>query len=212
MEYSDFRKGRYRMARIYEYWVDWRYPFVGPIIRQIYYVEETNFDTKEWKIEAVTLAARLKKPAGIVMARNCRYRLGDSDCNVSVASYKEDNLVVSTLTSDSRIFHASNAPNQSDDYWKYAKLTWTLGDNTGVEVEVAEYTNSGRIFRIWLPMPYKIQTSDRFTIWPGCNGTIDACDTKFSNSARFGGFPLIPGQDSMQKGPIVADVPTDAGK
>jgi len=37
-----------------------------------------------------------------------------------------------------------------------------------------------------------IATSDAVTIYPGCDHTLTTCDTTFSNSANYGGWPWIP--------------------
>lgn len=212
IKYEDFRKGRFRMATIYEYHVDWMFPFIGPILRQKYYVEESAFDKIQWQIEAVTFPSLLKRQRGLVYGRNCRHRLGDEECGVSIAALKQSSVAVTEVTENRKTFRASGADNESDNFWDYGVLTWIWGDNVGVSSEVKEYVNSTRQFELFLPMPHTIQISDVFDVYPGCNKTVAECDTKFSNEENFGGFPYIPGNDSMQKGPIVADIPRDAGK
>lgn len=43
------------------------------------------------------------------------------------------------------------------------------------------------------PFPLPIVAGDGFTLYPGCNGTLAACEFKFNNRANMGGFPQIPG-------------------
>ena len=42
--------------------------------------------------------------------------------------------------------------------------------------------------------------SDAVTLYPGCDHTLTTCDTAFSNSLNYGGFPAIP-----QKNPWAGD-------
>jgi len=39
-----------------------------------------------------------------------------------------------------------------------------------------------------------LDASTQFTVYAGCNRTIDICDSRFSNSVNYGGFPFVPNQ------------------
>src|ERR1043166_2093323 len=42
------------------------------------------------------------------------------------------------------------------------------------------------------PFDLPIKVGDTIDMYPGCTGTTDACQNKFSNLSKFGGFPYVP--------------------
>jgi hypothetical protein len=51
-------------------------------------------------------------------------------------------------------------------------------------------------------MPYPIVTGDACTLYAGCmKRFIEDCKTKFDNTVRFRGFPFVPGDDQIYRGP-----------
>jgi uncharacterized phage protein (TIGR02218 family) len=52
-----------------------------------------------------------------------------------------------------------------------------------------------------LPL-YQAEVGDTLFTFPGCDHTIDTCDTKFSNSINYGGQPWIPQKNPMTGTPV----------
>ena len=52
-------------------------------------------------------------------------------------------------------------------------------------------------------MPYVIAVGDTFTIYAGCLKRYeeDCGPAKFDNQVNFRGFPFLPGNDAMLRGP-----------
>jgi uncharacterized phage protein (TIGR02218 family) len=57
---------------------------------------------------------------------------------------------------------------------------------------VKSYVNAGGAVTVIYPWPFAPQNGDQFTIYPGCDKTLDTCTNKFGNRPRFRGFKFIP--------------------
>jgi len=70
-------------------------------------------------------------------------------------------------------------------------VTGTTGANTGYSRTIANLGTGSQIglFKAFL---YQIAIGDTFTVQPGCDHTVAACNGSFNNLARYGGFPYIP--------------------
>jgi uncharacterized phage protein (TIGR02218 family) len=51
-------------------------------------------------------------------------------------------------------------------------------------------------------VPPGLAVGDTISLYPGCDRTLATCDTKFGNSANFGGFPFIPTKNPFAGSPI----------
>ena len=51
-------------------------------------------------------------------------------------------------------------------------------------------------------MPYVVTAGDTFVVYAGCTKRYtEDCLTKFNNGLNFRGFPFLPGDDLLLKGP-----------
>jgi len=77
--FSDLRAGKYRNATIWEFLVDWKYPWLGPIYETKYLIADVTFDGFAWKADMVGQAKYLRMPVGKIYNRNCRHLLGEAN-------------------------------------------------------------------------------------------------------------------------------------
>ena len=202
--YEDLRAGKYRDAKITEYVVDWMYPWADAVVTAQYWIDTLTYNGEAWEAQVSSISERFKKPLGIVLSRNCRHTLGDSICRVDLEATGnyENFAVVTSVGSDPLVdFSASAVSSTSDDYWKYGLVIWLTGENSGLEVEVRGYTDSGRVFQLRMPMPIAVSVGDVFNVTVGCDKLLQTCLDKFDNVINFGGFPAIPGNDAIVQGP-----------
>lgn len=117
-------------------------------------------------------------------------------------------------TSDRISFHIKNSSavrtKDSEPFlyrrdYKYGKITWTSGNNTGMFYEIGDYdvtsrpvktpaatATSGQISSR-TQMQHPIVVGDVCTIIEGCDGSFFTCDNVYNNHLNFGGYNLIPG-------------------
>jgi uncharacterized phage protein (TIGR02218 family) len=158
--------------------------------------------------EMLSTGAKLsQRPLLDTVTPACRFRLGDGRCPVNLAALEVDSEVTGLLARNAlqrnrfRQFVDSSLT-EADGYFDFGRLTWTTGDNAGISSEVKSYVAGDNIITLWEIMPNEIQVGDEYTITPGCDGTRTAHTDKFGlTMASFGGFPDIPGFDSMVQTP-----------
>lgn len=134
---------------------------------------------------------------GVEVTAKCRHELfstADSThigyCGLSSGSYTYTGSVSSVTTQ--RITFTGTATGQASGYCQNGVITFTSGANNGISREVKTHTAGGTdTFEVFVPFPFDIATSDTFSVVAGCDKTFATCKSKFSNSARFGGFPHI---------------------
>jgi uncharacterized phage protein (TIGR02218 family) len=193
--FEKLRQGFLTGAVVVESLVDWRAPWQGPVMTTTYFAQDISYTSEGWKFEMETAEARAKQKVGLTVTRNCRHDLGDALCQFTITGAMiETGIAVSSLV-NSLAFGAVTA--HSNDYFRNGIITWTSGANTGFKSDVRSQNSS--VISIWLRTPFPIQTGDQFTIRVGCNKTIDECNTKFTNTANFGGFPTLPGMDKFAR-------------
>lgn len=70
-------------------------------------------------------------------------------------------------------------------------VTGAAGGNAGYSRTIAHLGNGSQI-GLFKPFLFPIAIGDTFTVLPGCDHTVAACNGLFNNLARYGGFPYIP--------------------
>lgn len=161
-----------------------------------------------YTVEMLSTGAKLsQRPLLDTVTPACRFRLGDGRCPVDLGALEVNGTVSGVLARNAlqrnrfRQF-IDTILTQADGYFDFGRLTWTTGDNTGISSEVKSYAATGDIITLWEIMPNEIQIGDEYTITPGCDGTRSTHTTKFGlTMASFGGFPDLPGIDSMMQTP-----------
>ncbi len=158
--------------------------------------------TRSFVAELRGVAQRLQQPIVELVTNSCVANLFDARCKVvdTEGLWKFTGVAVSTVISSQRQFTAS-ALTQSAGYFTSGKVSWTTGANANFSKEIKTHATGGDIL-LQEAMPYAIAVADTFTIWAGCQKRFtEDCGTKFSNQVNFRGFPYVPGEDSLFKGP-----------
>lgn len=204
---DDLRAGLYDGAKVERFKCDRRFPFGGVVFSDVFFIEEVTHTGEVWTASVSGLGVFLDQTRGTPIERQCRYRLGQgfgdstvSGCKVDLDSYTEHDEAVTAVDSTRPRERFQISTGQSAGYYDYGTVLFQVGNNTGLEVEIESHESGGWI-NLNEPMPYDITTSDIIDITAGCDWTFGTCDTKFSNTANFGGFPYIVGEDAYKKGP-----------
>lgn len=112
----------------------------------------------------------------------CNWTLFDSRCKRSSAGYVINPTGVIVSANGREIIHPDFA--QSSQYWRWGRLiyqgaerliTWSAGNTIKIRHSIKG-----------------LVTGENVTAYPGCDGSIVTCDTKFSNKIHFGGHPTLP--------------------
>lgn len=200
---ADLRSGLYREAKVREDTVDSRWPWLGTIMSETWWVDQTTFEKFGWMAEMSGPSRFLKRKIGHVLDRTCERKLYDTLCTVSRALFTVSATVVGTEDGEKKlVIYADPAmAAQSDDYYAYGDVTFTSGANDGLRENVKAYRSSDRRIELQGPMPFPIAPGDTFDIAAGCDKLRATCINKFGNINNGAMWSFIPGSDRVLQTP-----------
>lgn len=161
-----------------------------------YLAKMNSADTDNAVFEMVSLSAKLNENTTARMIPMCDADLGDARCGVNLVTYTVSGTVTG-VGSVSQFTDSSRA--EADDYFNFGKLTWTSGNNNGLEFEVSDFSSG--IFKLHGVCPNDIETGDTYDVHRGCDQTPDTCKDVYSNYVNFRGFPFNIDNLEMISGP-----------
>ena len=191
---TDLLGGVYDNAEVEIFLVNYKSLADGVIPLRRGWIGEVSRHNGTFTAELRGLTSALQQRTGEVTTPTCRADLGDSRCGVTLATYTDTGSV--TGVTDRATF-TDSASTEADDYYNGGLLTWTSGDNNGLEMEIKDY-GSG-VFTLVEPMRKDISTSDTYSVYRGCDKTATTCKDTFSNLANFRGEPHLPGNDAISE-------------
>lgn len=118
-----------------------------------------------FKAELAGLNQNLANTFVRTVAASCDADLGDARCKVNLESFRKSGTVTSDVST--RQFTATGIL-ERDRWYTFGVVTWTVGLNAGLRMEVKAYATGG-VFELQLDMPNPIAVGDQFTVVPGCN-------------------------------------------
>lgn len=174
-----------RLERAFLY--DWGQPVVGALWMFSGRIAEVWPSRTAVKVAVKSDLEILNTP----MPRNlyqpkCGYMLYDSGCAVSKAAFK----VSSSVAAGSTRSAIKSALAQAAGWFTGGTITFISGPNVGVTRTVKSF--AGGEFTTAIPLPFAPTTGDTFDALPGCDKSMQTCELKFNNKARFRGFPYVP--------------------
>jgi len=203
---EDLRAGKFNDARVEEMVIDYDHPFSTPITRRTYWIDRTEYDADAWQTEVVGIANRLERRVGELITVSCPVELGGPRCLADISADTLVGVRIASLGSQIRREFDANSTDVAgsyvDDYFGNGEIRWQTGDNTGLLSVIKSYTSATRSIVLENELPFVIQTSDTFTLKPGCRKRymLD-CVTKFSNGPNYRGHPHIPKATSQLETP-----------
>lgn len=130
----------------------------------------------------------------------------DAQCGLSIGSW----TVSGTVASGSTAIKVRSNRTEADGYFDLGVLTFTSGANSGYRRAVRAYLQANGEFELDEALPAGAPSAgDTFTVYPGCDKRWATCKTKYTNSGRYRGFPLMPssGNDARSRGMRGAPTP-----
>jgi hypothetical protein len=161
-------------------------------------VAEANPTSTQVELSLVTGLEELTAPLPKTPIQPpCTATVFDSQCSLSKAAYTVTGAVTggdeTTITS---------GRTEADGWFLDGVITFTSGQNAGLERGVRSYSNTGGTFFFDEPLPVACAVGDTFSVYPGCNKRIadpNGC-AKFNNRVHFRGFPYLPTTEAEKAG------------
>lgn len=137
------------------------------------------------RVKSMTEALNIQMPRNMFLP-SCGRALYDNGCGLSKAAFATSGIVVGGSTKTA--ISASLAP--AAGYFTQGHMIFNTGPNAGVIRTIKSHATN--LLNLALPLAYAPLAGDTFTVYPGCDKTLDTCINKFNNKARHRGFKWVP--------------------
>lgn len=128
---------------------------------------------------------------------SCPWALFDAACGLDESAHR----VSATVASGSTVSVIRTSRTEANDYFNLGYVTFLTGALAGVRRAVSDYAQTNGAITMAMPLPAVPAVGDTLTVTPGCDKTWATCDTRYSNSLHYGGFPFLPqAQDAENPG------------
>ena len=201
---DEIRAGLWDYATVDIYMVNWANVSMGTVYMTRGRLGQIRTGRSTFTAELMGLSKHLQQAFGRLYTASCDADLGDTRCRVDLNG-SPGVTITGTVTSRSsnRVF-ADTSLTQASGYFDGGKLTWTSGLNDGLSMEVKTYLRAGspltNEIALQLPMRYTVAVADAYSMHAGCDKTFSVCNSRFSNTVNFQGFPHVPGVDRLLSG------------
>lgn len=201
---DDLYARKFDRAVVYEYDVDWLYPFRGARISRQYAIIEIAWDGEVGRMQLGSMAQWMQRVVGDRNSWSCRlslYGQGNGACNVDKSSFTAYQMAVDSVVDTRLEFVDATLAGESVGYYQFGEVVWLTGANVGVRSVVRSYDDGTGGLSLFYPTPFDIQVGDAFNASAGCAKTMDACRDTFGNYKNFGGKNFLPGMRKLMQSP-----------
>lgn len=125
-----------------------------------------------------------------IIGPRCNHHVFEAGCWLNRASYA-DTVDVDSISGVQ--VTVSNVANDTAGYFTHGLAEALADHNKEVRTILKSEALGSGVHRLYLNIPFKrVTTSDQLVIYPGCDGLLATCNSKFSNTDNFGGHPYVP--------------------
>lgn len=165
-----------------EGWVIWTGKITGTAFQKRGTVCRMRGLTSETKTQHAIPRRKFQGP--------CNHVLYDARCGLLAASHKYEGVVsgVSGLT-----VTVAGLSVKGDDWATGGYVSLSSNDQRLI------LDQTGNVLTLMLAFP-EDATGETVTVYAGCDHSLAVCNTKFSNSVNFGGFPYVPKRNPFVSG------------
>lgn len=191
---DDFEAGVWDGCSVEVFEVNYRDLSMGKMNLGVRTMGDIRVTRSAFNAELRGLAQSLQKIVGRVYTASCPWKFGDPDtCRIDLGPI----TVTGALTSvTNRRSFSDSSRGEASDYFAAGVITMTSGEAEGESIEI--YSFASGAFVTHLPFKRNVAIGDTYSAYPGCRKRFqEDCKTKWNNVNNFGGFPYVPGPDSV---------------
>ncbi|MDP3650528.1 MAG: DUF2163 domain-containing protein [Rhodoferax sp.] len=160
---------------------------IGAVIRFVGRFADVDFGRSAMAVRVNSAAEDLS----VQLPRNtysptCGRTLYAAGCDVSRAA----NTVTATVGAGSTSSKIICALSGAATWWDQGGMQFTSGALLGTRRTVKNYASG--VLALFSPLAASPAVGDTFEVYPGCDKTLETCEAKFNNRAKFRGCPFIP--------------------
>ncbi len=197
---EDLETGKWNNAKVYIFRFNWALPkpYLFADIEQVLDGTIGEITRKDGKFTAEFRSKTQALQTHIidVYKASCSADFCDTKCGLDINTYTFTDTVVSSTNNLNIVLTDAI---QDDGFFNNGLVEFTSGLNTGLKMEVKNWTLSTKTIELQLPLPYNIAIGDTLKVIQGCNKAFSKC-VEFNNAVNYRGFPHIPGLDFLATG------------
>lgn len=153
-----------------------------------------------FKMEVLGAGSRLDQQALVQMVTpGCRWVFGDARCGIDLEGLKVSGTVTGSVSRS--VFGADLDGDGAGRQWENGSVRFTSGPNEGQRLEVRSVDFGAGVINLWPSAAFRADPGDTFDLYPGCDKARDGGCSLYSNVINHGGFPDVPGNDSILETP-----------
>lgn len=195
---ADLKAGRWDGAAVRVFMVDWEAPDGETFALARGELGEVSIRGDAFEAELRGPTAALDRPVVEQTSPECRARLGDKRCRVDLAA--RTRLARIVAVSDEDVIEVDVSA--GDDVWRYGRLRWLCGLNSGLERAIMDST--GATITLRDPPDFPPLAGELVELTEGCDRRLATCVSRFANAVNFRGEPHLPGMDLLTRYPGAA--------
>jgi uncharacterized phage protein (TIGR02218 family) len=196
LDEDDLAAGLYDDARVEIWRVNWADTAQRVLMRKGSLGEITRAG-KSFSAEIRGLAHYLNQPSGRTYQYNCDADLGDTKCGVNLSSSALRGTATVGAVVDQRTIVATGLSAFETEHFSRGLVSFVTGANAGQKTEIRRHTriSTTATIELWQSPAKVVAVGDTLLVTAGCDKHFATCRDRFANSARFRGFPHMPGNE-----------------
>lgn len=123
----------------------------------------------------------------------CPYTLYSVGCGLNINNFMSYGTITG-IAADYYLFNTNVS--LPDGYLENGGIEFTSGVLTGVSAPI-KYSKSNGQITLLIPCSVSPAAGDTFRAYPGCNKTVQICESKFNNRSRNRSTPYIPLKETI---------------
>jgi uncharacterized phage protein (TIGR02218 family) len=141
----------------------------------------------------------LQQPQGRLYQFTCDAALGDTRCGIDLTSTTFRATATIGIAHSVRQLSVTGIGSYAEDWFTRGLCRVTSGANLGTAIEIKRHSISGGVatIELWQPLADLPVVGDTLVLTAGCDKHFVTCRDRFSNAARFRGFPHMPGNNYL---------------
>lgn len=155
------------------------------------FIQAISFEQKSMSATCVPVLGSLKIETGWPYQIQCNAHFGDEFCTVNKNTTANKLTGTATGGSTTTLIDAVKL-NQVNDYWNWGIVIFTSGLNNGDSRKIIDFDQITNKVTLDYALDNAILAGDTYTIYRGCDKTLNMCDTTYGNTVNYHGHHAIP--------------------
>jgi hypothetical protein len=155
------------------------------------FIQNITFEQKKMVANCVPKLGSLSFETGWPYQIQCNAKFGDAYCKIDKNATANRVIGWATGGTTGTVIDTISLT-QADDYWNWGVITFTSGDNNGLSRKIVDFDNATHKLTLDYVLDHAVSVGDTYTLYRGCDKTLDMCQNTYNNSDNYHGFHTIP--------------------